>query len=91
MNPLAICDISNEIVFQLIGIVHTSHRLAEHTPVQPVYARGCRVLDGTPLLDSKPFIPRFERIENASGGWTEAVDDATARYRGQRKFPTDAK
>ena len=173
MNSPAIHDISNAVLFQPIGIVHTSHRLAEHTPVQPVYARGCRgqaeiwpayrdglqsldgfshvllvyhlhkagppqlivqpftgdrpcgifatrhpqrpnpiglslvrlvrveggilhledvdILDGTPLLDIKPFIPRFEQIENACGGWTEAVDDATARCRGQRKFQTDVK
>ena len=42
------------------------------------------MLDGTPLLDIKPFVPRFDRAEGARGGWTEAVDDAVARQRGQR-------
>ena len=33
--------------------------------------RGIDVLDGTPLIDVKPYIPRFDRIESASNGWME--------------------
>jgi tRNA (adenine37-N6)-methyltransferase len=44
------------------------------------------ILDGTPLLDIKPFVPRFDLVEEARGGWTEGVDDAVARQRGQRGF-----
>jgi tRNA-Thr(GGU) m(6)t(6)A37 methyltransferase TsaA len=29
---------------------------------------GLDVLDGTPLLDIKPFVPRFDRVENPRGG-----------------------
>ena len=32
---------------------------------------GIDVLDGTPLIDMKPYIPRFDRVDNASNGWTE--------------------
>lgn len=42
------------------------------------------MLDGTPLLDVKPFVPRFDRIEGARGGWTEGVDDYPADRRGTR-------
>jgi len=42
------------------------------------------MLDGTPLLDIKPFVPRFDRVEGARGGWTEAVDDDAAFRRGAR-------
>jgi len=31
---------------------------------------GINVLDMTPLLDIKPYIPRFDRIETATEGWT---------------------
>jgi tRNA-Thr(GGU) m(6)t(6)A37 methyltransferase TsaA len=31
--------------------------------------RDVDVLDGTPLLDIKPYIPRFDSIESASNGW----------------------
>jgi len=32
---------------------------------------GIDVLDGTPLIDVKPYIPRFDRIDGASDGWTQ--------------------
>ncbi len=32
---------------------------------------GLDVLDGTPLIDLKPYIPRFDRVEGASNGWVE--------------------
>jgi len=38
--------------------------------------RGIDVLDGTPLLDIKPYIPKFDIIESASNGW---VADKTWR------------
>jgi len=44
------------------------------------------ILDGTPLLDIKPYIPRFERIDDARGGWSATVDEETARKRGRRDF-----
>jgi tRNA (Thr-GGU) A37 N-methylase len=30
---------------------------------------GIDVLDQTPLLDIKPYVPRFDSIESASEGW----------------------
>jgi tRNA-Thr(GGU) m(6)t(6)A37 methyltransferase TsaA len=32
---------------------------------------GIDVLDGTPLLDVKPFVPRFDHREGARVGWLE--------------------
>lgn len=32
--------------------------------------KGIDVLNMTPLLDIKPYIPRFDRIETATEGWT---------------------
>ncbi len=31
---------------------------------------GVDVLDKTPLLDIKPYIPKYDVIDSASGGWT---------------------
>lgn len=28
------------------------------------------VLDGTPLIDVKPYVPRFDHVESAGNGWT---------------------
>jgi len=42
------------------------------------------VLDGTPLLDIKPYVERFDVRASTRGGWTERVDGATFRRRGAR-------
>lgn len=52
-----------------------------------LHLAGVDILDGTPLLDVKPYVPRFDTQEGARGGWTEAVDDQTARVRGRRAYP----
>ena len=44
------------------------------------------ILDGTPLLDIKPYVGRFDRRDDARCGWTEQIDDATAAARGRRGF-----
>lgn len=156
------------VPFTPIGVIHSGHRLADCTPVQPVYAHDCPghvallpqyldglsgldgfshiflfyylhlagppqmivqpfvgdhpcgvfatrhpqrpnpiglslvrlvkiegvvlrlldvdILDSTPLLDIKPFVPRFDMAVDARGGWTETVDDDSARRRGRRRF-----
>jgi tRNA (adenine37-N6)-methyltransferase len=30
---------------------------------------GIDVMDGTPLLDIKPYMPRYDAVESASMGW----------------------
>jgi tRNA-Thr(GGU) m(6)t(6)A37 methyltransferase TsaA len=32
---------------------------------------NCDMLDGTPLLDIKPYVPRFDSFPEASEGWIE--------------------
>jgi tRNA (adenine37-N6)-methyltransferase len=34
---------------------------------------GIDVLDGTPLLDIKPYMPRFDVVESASNGWASGL------------------
>ncbi|MDZ4199133.1 MAG: tRNA (N6-threonylcarbamoyladenosine(37)-N6)-methyltransferase TrmO [Kiritimatiellia bacterium] len=151
---------------QAIGVIHSSHRQAEGTPIQPVFAehshgfvevfssfvdglqdlegferiwliyrlhkaaagplrvipfrdtteRGvfatrspCRpnsfgiscvrlisihenelhisdvdILDGTPLLDIKPYVPRFDAFPNSRAGWLD--QDFTDRTRADSRF-----
>ncbi|MCX6843607.1 MAG: tRNA (N6-threonylcarbamoyladenosine(37)-N6)-methyltransferase TrmO [candidate division WOR-3 bacterium] len=155
--------------FQPIGVLHSEHRVAAQTPIQPVYAKGCRgraevfpefaegltdlegfshvyviyhfhqaptpklkvkpflqdvergvfatraparpnpigisivelirregnvlyldgvdVLDGTPLLDIKPYVPRFDRTETTRNGWQDEIDEKEAQKRGRREDP----
>ncbi len=54
-----------------------------------LHVDGIDVLDGTPLLDLKPYAPRYDAVENPRGGWTDDVDEATARQRGRREYRPD--
>lgn len=156
------------IAYKPIGVIHSGHTQPEQTPIQPVFAQGCKgraeilpeyaeglqdldgfshvyllyhfdratparlkvkpflqdverglfatrvpcrpnaiglsivrlvcregnvlhldgvdILDGTPLLDIKPYAARFDRIEGTRNGWQDEVDDATARRRGRRGY-----
>jgi tRNA (adenine37-N6)-methyltransferase len=49
-----------------------------------LYLDGVDVLDGTPLLDIKPYTARFDRIDGTRNGWQDEVDEETARRRGRR-------
>jgi tRNA-Thr(GGU) m(6)t(6)A37 methyltransferase TsaA len=42
------------------------------------------ILDGTPLLDIKPYTAKFDRIDTTRNGWQDEVDEETARRRGRR-------
>jgi len=50
-----------------------------------LYLDGLDILDGTPLLDIKPYCARFDCIPNTRNGWQDEVDDATAQQRGARR------
>ncbi len=40
-----------------------------------LHVRGADVLDGTPLLDVKPYVPRFDSFPEASEGWLAGKDN----------------
>ena len=42
------------------------------------------ILDGTPILDIKPHVSRFNKRENIRSGWQEKIDDQTAYKLGRR-------
>lgn len=161
MNPC-------EILYWTIGIIHSEHTIAENTPIQPVYAKGCKgyvelwpefaeglkdlddfshiyliyhfhksqevklivkpflqdvdrgifstrapfrpnpiglsvvelkkiegnilhiegvdILDGTPLLDIKPYTEKFDRFDLRSSGWQDEVSEDSAQKRGKRGY-----
>jgi len=43
-----------------------------------LYINGVDVLDGTPLLDIKPYVSRFDCIKTKRNGWQDEVDDESA-------------
>ncbi|MFZ3104022.1 MAG: tRNA (N6-threonylcarbamoyladenosine(37)-N6)-methyltransferase TrmO [Smithella sp.] len=157
-----------EILYWTIGIIHSEHTIAEKTPIQPVYAKGCKgyvellpefvgglrdlsdfshiyliyhfhksrevklivkpflqdvdrgifstrapcrpnpiglsvvellgiegnilhldgvdILDGTPLLDIKPYTAKFDLRNVTKNGWQDEIDHETAIKRGKRGY-----
>lgn len=47
---------------------------------------GIDVLDGTPLLDIKPYTTRFDNIPTDRNGWHEEVSEDDAQVRGKRDY-----
>lgn len=39
-----------------------------------VHVRGLDLLDGTPILDIKPYVPYADAFPNARAGWVDLVD-----------------
>lgn len=46
---------------------------------------GIDVLDGTPLLDIKPYTARFDRLDNTRNGWQDGLDEVDVQARGRRQ------
>jgi len=51
-----------------------------------ISVRGIDVLDGTPLLDIKPYMEKFDHPSNSSSGWMMADDAQIKRRRSDRRF-----
>ncbi|MCX5770673.1 MAG: tRNA (N6-threonylcarbamoyladenosine(37)-N6)-methyltransferase TrmO [Candidatus Hydrogenedentes bacterium] len=44
------------------------------------------ILDGSPLLDIKPYVPQFDQVADARRGWTASVPEEVSRQRGRRGY-----
>jgi tRNA-Thr(GGU) m(6)t(6)A37 methyltransferase TsaA len=47
---------------------------------------GADVLDGTPLLDIKPYIEAFDKVEQARCGWMKASEQAVKNAQSDESF-----
>jgi tRNA-Thr(GGU) m(6)t(6)A37 methyltransferase TsaA len=70
----------NPIGLSLVRVQRIEHNI--------IHIEDVDVLDGTPLLDIKPYVTRFDVRENARCGWQEHVDEHTAQVRGRRRYNT---
>jgi len=50
-----------------------------------LYVDDVDILDGTPILDIKPFVARFDRGAETRDGWLGNVDEQEAQHRGRRE------
>ena len=44
------------------------------------------ILDGTPLLDLKPYVPVFDAYPDASSGWLEQSAHGAGTFRSDERF-----
>ncbi len=51
-----------------------------------LHIRNIDVLDGTPLLDIKPYIPEFDAQRNVRTGWFKQNRIIVANYRSDERF-----
>jgi tRNA (adenine37-N6)-methyltransferase len=53
--------------------------------------QGVDMLDGTPVVDIKPYSGRFDSFPDARNGWQDGIDKETAYIRGQRGYVSKKK
>ncbi len=51
--------------------------------------RGIDLLDGTPVLDIKPYVPLFDAREGARAGWFEAAGERVHEVRSDHRYEPD--
>jgi tRNA-Thr(GGU) m(6)t(6)A37 methyltransferase TsaA len=54
-----------------------------------LHVQGVDVLDGTPLLDIKPWVPGFDVRENARAGWLDDKQQDSRSLKSDRRFVED--
>ena len=47
---------------------------------------GVDVLDGTPLLDIKPYIEKFDAVQESTSGWLQASEEEISKKRSDNRF-----
>lgn len=53
---------------------------------EKIFIYGVDALDGTPLLDLKPFVSEFDNINNTKNGWLEKVMYKSKNFKSDRRF-----
>ena len=54
--------------------------------VNKVIVKGIDILDGTPLLDIKPYIEKFDAVQGSVSGWLQASDEEIRKKRSDERF-----
>ncbi len=51
-----------------------------------IIVQGIDVLDGTPLLDIKPYIAAFDEVQESSSGWMQSSKEEVTLKRSDGRF-----
>jgi tRNA-Thr(GGU) m(6)t(6)A37 methyltransferase TsaA len=58
----------------------------ERIEVTKLYVHQLDILDGTPLLDIKPYIPEFDRPQQVRIGWLSEVNNKVKGKKSDHRF-----
>ncbi len=51
-----------------------------------IFVENIDILDETPLLDIKPYVDKFDAVQNSTSGWLQASDKEISRKRSDNRF-----
>ncbi len=68
----------NAMGLSLVKLVRIEHNL--------IYVDHLDVLDNTPLLDIKPYVPEFEHTHDVRVGWLEQVKEQVRNRKSDARF-----
>jgi tRNA-Thr(GGU) m(6)t(6)A37 methyltransferase TsaA len=51
-----------------------------------IIVEGIDILDGTPLLDIKPYVEKFDAVKESNSGWLQASDKEISNKRSDNRF-----
>ena len=51
-----------------------------------LFVKGIDILDRTPLLDIKPYIEKFDAVQDSASGWLQASDEEIRKKRSDERF-----
>lgn len=68
----------NPIGMSIVRLIHREETI--------LHIEGADILDGTPLLDIKPYTTRFDCIQTDRNGWHDDVNEEEAQIRGKRDY-----
>ncbi len=51
-----------------------------------ITVQGIDILNGTPLLDVKPYIAAFDAVQQSRSGWMKGSDEDVANKKSDRRF-----
>ena len=51
-----------------------------------VVVEGLDILDGTPLLDIKPYMEKFDAVSECTSGWLQAGEEEICKKRSDSRF-----
>lgn len=69
----------NPIGISVVELLHIEGGVVLHI-------QNVDVLDGTPLLDIKPYVPQFDHFEVERTGWLEAARGTAAKVKSDHRF-----